>query len=176
MSTNRASTVFIDDVWLSTFHYGTAHRNSWARDVKTAGKYGHPHPQTIIFCQLDQLYIHVTRIIVNNYTLSGSSYQSLTLFYKSRNVPLMIYAAPCWYPLLGKTDKKRLDKYEGHGRRLVYPNHESADSRLDTAGPVNVSKQLENQFHRYTKRIRTDTSHAPHENIKIGGHFSSRSG
>ena len=88
----------------------------------------------------------------------------------------MIYAAPCWYPLLGKTDKERLEKYQRHCLRLIFPNLENSASRLDTAGLATVSVQLENQCHRYTKRIRSDNTHALHDYIHTGGRISSRSG
>ena len=107
---------------------------------------------------------------------AGVNDSSLTLFYKARIIPLMIYAAPCWYPLLGKTDKERLDKYQRHCLRLIYPNLENSASRLETAGLTTVSVQLENQCHRYTQRIRSDTTHALHDYIHTGGRISSRSG
>ena len=107
---------------------------------------------------------------------AGVNDSSLTLFYKARIIPLMIYAAPCWYPLLGKTDKERLDKYQRHCLRLVYQNLENSASRLETAGLTTVSVQLENQCHRYTKRIRSDNTHALHDYIHTGGRISSRSG
>lgn len=73
-------------------------------------------------------------------------------------------------PPAGKTDKKRLDNYQRHCLRLIY--HVNYTSRLDMAGPVNVSKQLENQCRRYTKRIYTDTFHSLHDYIKTGDRFS----
>ena len=86
-----------------------------------------------------------------------------------------IYVTPCWYPLLGKTDKDRLDKYQTHCLRLIYQIPEDFASRLDTAGLATVSVQLENQCHRYTMRTRSDNIHALHDYIHTGGRISSRS-
>ena len=67
-------------------------------------------------------------------------------------------------------------KYQRHCLRLIYPNLENSASRLETAGLTTVSVQLENQCHRYTQRIRSDTTHALHDYIHTGGRISSRSG
>ena len=90
---------------------------------------------------------------------AGVNDSSLTLFYKARIIPL-IYAAPCWYPLLGKTDKERHEKYQRHCLRLIYPNLENSASRLDTAGLATVSVQKTNAIGTLHDYIHTgDASH-----------------
>ena len=77
---------------------------------------------------------------------------------------------PCW----AKQIKVKLDKYQRHCLRLIYPNLVNSASRLDTAGLTTRSIQLENQRHWYTLRIRSDTTHSLHDYIHTDGRISSR--
>ena len=44
---------------------------------------------------------------------AGVNDESLCKFYKSRVVPLLAYAAPCWFSQLSNTEIERLEKYQG---------------------------------------------------------------
>ena len=107
---------------------------------------------------------------------AGVNNQSLIMFYKARIIPLLTYAAPCWYPLLGINDKERLEKYQRHCLRIIYPFHDSSNSRLTCAGLKTICQQLDDQCYNYVNRIQANTEHALHDCIHTGGRTSSRSG
>ena len=107
---------------------------------------------------------------------AGVDDAGLTMFYKSRIVPLIIYAAPSWYPLLSVTDKERLEKYQRHCLRMIYPYLDDTNSRLCQSGLDDIGVQLSIQCLRYTARLRSNKTHPLHNYTDTGSRLSARSG
>lgn len=104
-----------------------------------------------------------------NLRKAGVNSESLTLFYKARITPLLTYASPCWFPLIGKSDRDRLDKYQRHCLRMIYPTLENTEQRLNETGLVDICTALDAQCNRYVQRLKNDFSHALHNYTSTGG-------
>ena len=63
------------------------------------------------------------------------------MFYKSRVLSILSYAAPAWFPYLADKDKEVLEKYQGLCLRVILPQLENYDERLQQLNidPVSIA-------------------------------------
>ena len=106
---------------------------------------------------------------------AGVNSASLAYFYQSRIVPLLTYASPCWFPLICKSDSERLERYQRHCLRVIYPELDNTDTRLETTGLDDICVRLNTQCLNYTHRVKGNDNHPLHQ-LSSTGRISGRSG
>ena len=93
---------------------------------------------------------------------AGVNDESLCKFYKSRVVPLLTYAAPCWFPQLSNKDIERLEKYQRLCLRVMLPNLADSNTRQAVSSVEDVNIRLSTLCFRYITKAQSDDDHPLH--------------
>lgn len=92
---------------------------------------------------------------------AGVNISNLTLFYRSRILPILTYAAPCWFPHLSGNDKDKLEKYQRLCLRIIMPDGDYTE-RLVTLGLCKITEHLQCVCCGYVRMLTTNVSHPLH--------------
>ena len=93
---------------------------------------------------------------------SGIAPPSLALFYHSRIVSILTYAAPCWYPHTSNHDREKLEKYQRLCLRIILPNETSYENRLAKLQLPTMSALLEDVCVEYIQKLRSPEHYLHH--------------
>ena len=88
---------------------------------------------------------------------AGVNTPSLILFYKSRIISVLSYAAPVWYPYLSKQNKELLEKYERLCLKIMLPHIEHYTERLQFCGLSDICVHLDILCLKYVSKDRKST-------------------
>lgn len=89
----------------------------------------------------------------------GVTPSSLTVFYRSRILSLLSYAAPSWFPFLSNNDKMRLERLQKLCLRVILPSCDEYDQRLSILGLQELSVYLDICCLKYAAKISQTASH-----------------
>ena len=99
---------------------------------------------------------------------AGVNNRHLTFFYQTRVLPHMTYAAQCWFPQLGKGDAERLEKYQRHCLRFIYPDLEHTENRLQETGLPTITTRLTTLCEKYVRCVRATPNHPLYSQSNTG--------
>ena len=94
---------------------------------------------------------------------AGVSAHSLGMFYKSRVLSILSYAAPAWFPYLADKDKEVLEKYQRLCLRVILPQLENYDERLQQLNIDSVSIALDVCCLKYVTNLKAKPDHPTHQ-------------
>ena len=96
---------------------------------------------------------------------AGVRAPSLTLFYKARILSILTYAAPSWFPFIGKNDREKLENHQKMCLRLILPYSEHYEDRLHDLNVSELTVYMDLICLRYVEKVRQHQSHPLSEHI-----------
>ena len=96
---------------------------------------------------------------------AGVRAPSLTLFYKARILSILTYAAPSWFPFIGKNDREKLENHQKMCLRLILPYSEHYEDRLHDLNMSELTVYMDLICLRYVEKVRQHQSHPLSEHI-----------
>ena len=93
---------------------------------------------------------------------SGVASAGLALFYHSRIISILTYAASCWYPHTSNHDREKLEKYQRLCLRIILPNAARYEDRLAALQLPTLSALLEDICINYVSKLRSPQHHLNH--------------
>jgi hypothetical protein len=93
---------------------------------------------------------------------SGINNPGLSLFFKARILPILCYAAPCWYPHITNGDKLKLERYQRLCLRIIAPFANRHEDRLTQLNICDINITLANMCRNYVARLQRSPKHPLH--------------
>jgi hypothetical protein len=84
---------------------------------------------------------------------------NLILFYRTRILSILCYAAPSWYPYVSETSKQELEKHQKLCLKIVFPNNEHYIDRLSCCHLPTINTHLSDICSKYISKISTQPEH-----------------
>ena len=133
----------------------------------------------MIFDEHLKFHSHVDHIIVKTkhalhglikLRKAGVRSHSLVLFYKSRILSVLSYAAPCWFPHTSQNDKVKLERFLKLCTRIMIPYEEEYEERLSLLKLEELNIHLDILCLKYIAKVRDYDDHSCKKFLKDQDH------
>ena len=98
---------------------------------------------------------------------AGVGEKGLVLFYRTRILSILSYAAPCWYPFANAYDRDKLERYQKLCLRIITPNLDTYEDRKSHLNMLDLSQYLEITCLRYMDKLRLNPGHPLYDYTKL---------